>query len=70
LDGATIATLASAVLTIVSVVLGAKYEQGKKKAKQLTGLLDSVIAAVEDDKISEEERQTIIDGAKRLVSDE
>jgi archaellum biogenesis protein FlaJ (TadC family) len=47
LDALSVAALASAVLTILSVLLGTKYRAGKAKAKQLAKLLSTVVAAAE-----------------------
>ena len=69
MDSGSIATIVSAFLALASVVLGAKYRQGLRKAKQLTQLLDEIIAATEDDTISEEEFQQIVAKAKRVAAD-
>jgi len=42
MDSASIAVLIGALLTMASVVFGAKYKQGKGKAKKLTKLLNAV----------------------------
>jgi uncharacterized membrane protein YciS (DUF1049 family) len=60
LDGATIATLVSAGLSVAAVVFGAKY----LKAKALVG---RIIAALEDDEISDEELAAIVAEARALV---
>jgi hypothetical protein len=60
LDGATLATLVSAGLSVVAAVFGAKY----LKAKALVG---RIVDALEDDGISDEELNAIITEAKALV---
>jgi hypothetical protein len=60
LDGATVATLASACLSVASVVLGAKYLRVK-------ALVGKIVDALEDDEISDEELNAIITEAKALV---
>jgi hypothetical protein len=67
MDYASIAVLIGTILTAASVVFGAKYKQGKAKAKQLTQLLTDVIEAAEDNEVSEEEFQKIVARAKTIV---
>jgi hypothetical protein len=45
------AALASAVLTILSVLLGTKYRAGKAKAKQLAKLLATVVRLLKTTKL-------------------
>ena len=52
----------------MEAVLGAKYKQGKGKAKQLLDLLNAIIEAAEDDKVTEEEFQKIVVDAKALLA--
>ena len=63
LDG-TIPLVVTFVLSIVASVAGVKYKRGKDK---VTKLLLDVIAAVQDDKVSEEECQKIAADAKAVV---
>ena len=67
MDGNSVAVLVSVILTLASLVLGAKYTQGKAKAKQLSDLLNSVIAAAEDDQVSDAEFNDIVAKAKALA---
>jgi hypothetical protein len=60
LDGATLAALVSAGLSVAAAVLGAKY----LKVKALVG---KIVDALEDDGISDEELNAIITEAKALV---
>jgi len=69
MDCGSIAAVVSAVLALASVVLGAKYRQGLRKAKRLTQLLDEIIEAAEDNEVSEEEFQQIVAKAKRVAAD-
>jgi hypothetical protein len=55
------------VLATSSVLLGAKYQQGKGKAKQLTDLLTSIIEAAQDDEVTEKESQKIVASAQELL---
>lgn len=56
------------LLWSLEAVLGAKYKQGKGKAKQLLDLLNAIIEAAEDDKVTEEEFQKIVADAKVLLA--
>jgi len=69
MDSASIVALATAVLTVVSVFLGVKYRQGLRKVRLFAELLNDVIGAAEDDKVTEEEFQNIVAAAKRVVAD-
>jgi len=69
MESGSIVALATAVLTVVSVFLGVKYRQGLKKARLFAELLADVVAAAEDDKVTEEEFQNIIAAAKRVVEE-
>jgi hypothetical protein len=67
LDASGIAILVSSFLTIAGVVVGAKWQYSKSKAAQLTRLLDLILEAAEDDKVTEEEFQGIVAAAKSLT---
>jgi Mg2+/Co2+ transporter CorB len=54
------AALISIVLGLISVFLGARY-------RQLKQLLKTVVAAAEDDAVSEEEFHEIVAEAKKLL---
>ena len=55
MESGSFVAVVSAVLTVVSVFLGAKYRKWLEKGGLLATLLDDIIEAVEDDKVSEEE---------------
>jgi len=67
MDFASVSVLITAVLSIASIVLGAKYKLVRDKAGQLSKLLSAVIAATEDDNITEAEFQSIVAAAKALM---
>ncbi len=67
MEYASIVILIGSVLASASVLLGAKYQQGKGKAKQLTGLLTTIIKAAEDDKVTEKEFQKIVASTKAVL---
>jgi len=69
MDSASVVALATAFLSVVSVFLGVKYRQGLKKARLFADLLNDVVAAAEDDKVTEEEFQNIVAAAKRVVEE-
>ena len=60
MDGATIATLVSAGLSVAAAVFGAKY----LKVKALVG---RIVDALEDDEISDQEPEAIVAEARALV---
>jgi CRISPR/Cas system CSM-associated protein Csm2 small subunit len=65
-----VATLITAFLTIISIFLGVKYRRGLEKARLFVTLLNDIISAAEDDKVSEEEFKQIIAKAKQLAAKE
>ena len=67
-SGSFVAVL-SAVLTVVSVFLGAKYRKWLEKGRLLATLLDDIIEAAEDDKVSEEEFQNIVAATKLVIAE-
>jgi hypothetical protein len=67
MESGSFVAVVSAVLTVVSVFLGAKYRKWLEKGRLLATLLDDIIEAAEDDKISEEEFQKIVVEAKKLL---
>jgi len=69
MDSASIVALATAVLSVVSVFLGVKYRKWLERARLFAELLSDIIAAAEDDKVSEEEFQNIVAAAKRVVEE-
>jgi hypothetical protein len=67
MDYASIAVLVGTVLAAASIIFGAKYQQGKAKAKKLAQLLTAVIEAAEDNEVSEEEFQKIVTSSKKIL---
>ncbi len=67
LDATSVVALASSFLTIAGVAIGAKWQYSKSKAYQLTHLLELILEAAEDDKVTEEEFQGIVAAAKSLT---
>ena len=65
MENGSIVTLATAVLSVVSVFLGAKYRKWLQRGRLFAKLFDDIIAAAEDDKITEEEFQRIVAKAKK-----
>ncbi len=64
MDMATAALILTSLLAVFSLVFGAKYKLGKDK---VTVLLSDVVAAVQDDKVTEEECQRIAADAKAFL---
>ena len=69
LDAGTVAVVATLLLTLASGLFGAKYKRVLGKTKQVRGLLDSVIVAAEDKKVTEKDFQKIVVQVKALLSD-
>ena len=69
MESGSIVAVATAILTIVSVLLGAKYRKWLEKGRLFAKLFDEIIAAAEDDKVSEEEFQLIVADAKKVAAD-
>jgi hypothetical protein len=68
MDSSSFVAVAPAILTIISVFLGAKYRKWLTKGKLLAELFDDILAAAEDDRVSEEEFQSIAAKAKLVVA--
>ena len=68
MESASIVAVATAILTVVSVFLGAKYRKWLERGRLFAELFDDIVAAAEDDKISEEEFQKIVVKAKLVAA--
>ena len=68
MESGSIVTIATAVLSVVSVFLGTKYRKWLERGRLFAELLDTIIAAAEDDKISEKEFQKIVAEAKKVAA--
>ena len=69
MDSGSIVAVATAVLSVVSVFLGAKYRKWLERGRLFAELFDDIVAAAEDDKVSEEEFQKIVADAKKVAAD-
>ncbi|WNZ30037.1 MAG: hypothetical protein IAX21_04075 [Candidatus Bathyarchaeota archaeon] len=65
----SIIAVATATLSIASVFLGAKYRKWLGKGRLFAELLDDIIAAAEDDNVTEEEFQKIVAEAKKVTAE-
>jgi len=65
----SIVAVVTAVLSVVSVFLGAKYRKWLERGRLFAELFDDLVAAAEDDKVSEEEFQLIVADAKKVAAD-
>ena len=68
MESGSFVTVATAVLSLVSVFLGAKYKKWLERGRLFAKLFDDLVAAAEDDKISEEEFQSIVVKAKLVAA--
>ena len=67
MESGSIVAVATAILTIVSVFLGTKYRKWLERGRLFAELFDDIVAAAEDDKISELEFQRIVTDAKKVA---
>lgn len=63
-----IATILTGVLVVVSAVFGGKWAFTKKTAKEVVSIAKSVIDAVEDDKVTENEVKEVAKKAKGIIN--
>ena len=70
MESSSIVAVATAVLALVSVFLGAKYRKWLERGRLFAELLSDIIRAAEDDKISEEEFQNIVAATKQGAAEE
>jgi DNA polymerase III delta prime subunit len=63
-DLVLIAAIISILLSVAAAVFGANYKLAKDKVKKL---MLEIIAAIEDNEVTEEELQKIITQAKSLI---
>jgi len=67
MDYGLVALVVGGVVTVAAAVLGQKYVKAKGKVQALSGLLKSVVDALEDDQVSEEEFNKIVEQAKEFL---
>jgi len=70
MESSSFVAVATAVLSVVSVFLGTKYRKWLAKGKLLAELLNDIIAAAEDNLVSEAEFQSIVAKAKLIAAEE
>ena len=68
MESGSIVAVATAVLSVVSVFLGAKYRKWLARGRLFAELLDDIVVAAEDDAVSEEEFQSIVAKAKLVAA--
>ena len=68
MESGSFVAVATAVLSIVLVFLGAKYRKWLERGRLFAELFDDLVAAAEDDKVSEEEFQKIVAKAKLVAA--
>jgi hypothetical protein len=69
MESSPIVVVATAVLSLISVFFGAKYRKWVERGRLFAKLFEDIIAAAEDDKISEHEFQKIIAEAKKVAAE-
>ena len=68
MESSSFVAVATAILTIVSVFLGSKYRKWLVRGRLFAELFDDIVAAAEDDKVSEDEFQKIVAKAKLVAA--
>ena len=68
MESGSFVAVATAVLSVVSVFLGSKYRKWLERGRLFAELFDDLVAAAEDDKVSEEEFQKIVAKAKLVAA--
>ena len=68
MESGSIVAVATAVLSVVSVFLGSKYMKWLERGRLFAELFDGLVAAAEDDKVSEDEFQKIVAKAKLVAA--
>ncbi|MCJ7720925.1 hypothetical protein MUO98_00750 [Candidatus Bathyarchaeota archaeon] len=68
MESSSFVAVATAILTIVSVFLGTKYRKWLERGRLFAELFNDVVAAAEDNKVSEEEFQEIVAKDKKVAS--
>ena len=68
MESGSIVGVMTAVLTVVSVFLGTKYKKWLEKGRLFAKLLDDIIEAAEDDKVTEEEFQNLVAKTKQVLA--
>ena len=68
MESGSIVAVATAVLSVVSVFLGVKYRKWLDRGRLFAELFDDIVAAAEDDAVSEEEFQKIVVKAKLVAA--
>jgi hypothetical protein len=69
MESSSITVIATAVLSVVSLFLGAKYRKWLDRGRLFAKLLDDIVSAAEDDKISEEEFQKLVADVKKVAAE-
>ena len=68
MESGSFVAVATAVLSVVSVFLGTKYKKLLDRGRLFADLFNDLVAAAEDDKVSEEEFQSIVAKAKLVAA--
>lgn len=66
----TIVSIIGGILAIVSGIFGKKWFDAKKVARNIVDIADTVVNAVEDDKVTDEEVKDIVKESKGVLKSE
>ena len=68
MESGSIVALATDVLSVVSVVLGSKYRKLLERGRLFAKLFGDIVAAAEDNKVTEEEFLEIVAEVKKVAA--
>lgn len=69
IDTSIIAMLSTACLLFITIHLNRRYNNAITKLKQISSLLETITNAVDDDKITKEEIQQIINQCQSIINE-
>lgn len=69
IDSTTIVTVVALALTIVSTLLGKKWQDAVGKAADLTQNINNVITAAKDNNVDEASFQKVVDDVKAILQE-
>ncbi|MDG6223870.1 MAG: hypothetical protein QCH99_11505 [Candidatus Bathyarchaeota archaeon] len=69
METSLIVALITTILSVVSVFFGVEYRKWLERGRLFAKLFDDIVAAAEDNEISEEQFQKIVADAKKVASE-
>ena len=69
MESSLIVALITTILSVVSVFFGSKYRKWLERGRLFAKLFENIVAAAEDNEISEEKFQKIVADAKKVAAE-